>query len=778
MYWLKKIIQIVLLLVLIFSFIALGIPIGVIIAYWNDLPSLEPLEYETQSWHYPTKVYSDVARLSPGMSLGNLLKRLERLDYVQVDDEPTDKGQFYLKGPVDSAANEMKLYLRELDYPRFKRPSRLITIQIAGGKIEKVRNADRASLTEFILEPEVIAEFYGSEGTDRELVSLSQIPEALAQSFVAIEDKRFYRHFGFDPYRIAGLLYLNIRHGRIIGGASTITQQLARLLFLTREQKMTRKIKEALLAIKIERKYTKDEILERYLNRVNLGRYGPREVYGVGQAARYYFDKDVRELNVQECATLAGIPQNQSRYSPIKRPENSRRRRQIVLRQMLRAGFITESEYQEASESPLVTAPIEKQSVAKDLGYFLEYIRGQLEREYGSGLLYRRGLNVYTTLDMSMQLVANDAVQKQLRILDGDWRLKFPPYEENRAKWFAGDREKSVRPPDSYLQAALVSIDPATGYVKAMVGGRDFYVSQFNRAVLSIPRSPGSAFKPFVYCAAFANNLATPTTIIVDEPWGVDVPGGRWEPGNFYDKFYGQVTIRKMLTDSINVATARLLYEKIGYDKVIAVARAMGIESPLAPVPSLALGSSGVNLLEITSAYGVWANQGMHAEPLCIKYVLDMGGNILEENTPPPRRVLDKDVAFQMVYLLENVINEGTGRNARTLGFKRPAGGKTGTTNDETDAWFMGFVPELVTGVWVGFDDYSKSTHRTGAGAALPIWTDFMMSAVDGHVKDFPVPDGIVFKEVDADTGSPAISSSTDVIREAFLKGTEPRSFP
>lgn len=771
---LKRLTKIALLLAILLAFIALGIPIGVIIAYWNDLPSLEPLEYETQSWHYPTKVYSDISRISPGMSLSNLLKRLERLNYLQVSAEPTDKGQFYLKEPANSPANDMRLYLRELTYPRFYLPPRLISIQIEEEKITKIKSADGTSLTEFVLEPELIAEFYGSEGIDRELVSLSQIPEPLSKAFIAIEDKRFYSHYGFDIYRIIRVFYLNMKHRRIVQGASTITQQLAKDLFLTKKQLWSRKIKEALLAIKIERKYTKDEILERYLNRINLGRYGSREVYGVGQAARYYFGKNVWELNVQESAVLAAIPKDPSRYSPIKNPENTLRRCGVVLKQMLNEGFITESQYEEAVASPLVTVPVQDQSSVREVAYFLEYIRGQLEGKYEPGALHSRGLRIYTALDMSMQLIANNAVQKQIRIIDG--HLKFPPYDENKAKWLAGERGKGVRNPEGYLQAALVCIDPSTGYVKAMIGGRDFYVNQFNRAVHS-RRQPGSAFKPFVYCAAFANNLATPTSIVVDEPWGVKVPGGFWEPENFYNRFYGQVTIRKILTKSINVATARFLYEKVGFDKVIDVARAMGIQSPLDPVPSLALGSSGVGVMEITSAYGVLANQGVRAEPVCIKYVLDRENNILEENTLSIGRVLDENVAFQMTYLMEGVVQEGTGSRLTTVfGFDRPSAGKTGTTNDETDAWYIGFVPDLVTGVWVGFDDYSKRIGYTGALAALPIWYDFMESAVDGYVKDFPVPKGVVFKEVDADTGLLATRRSTDVVKEVFIKGTEPKS--
>lgn len=767
---LKKTIQLFLLTVMIMLFLGIGAVIGIVIAYWNDLPSLEPLEYEAKAWYYPTKVYSDIARITPGMSLKNLIKRLERLDYSKVDVEPTE-GQFYLKNPADSSENEMLLYLRKLDYPRFTLPPRLIDIQIRGSKLASVKAG--SDLNEFILEPEVIAEFYGNEGTDRELVTLSQAPKTLVQAFIAIEDKRFYKHFGFDLYRIFGALLWDLRHlNRPPQGASTITQQLARDLFLTRERLVTRKIKEALLAIKIEKRYTKDEILERYFNRINLGRYGSREIYGIGQAARYYFGKNVWNLSISEAATLAGIPKDPPKYSPINNPEKSRSRRQLVLKKMREAGFITENEYKEAAASPLMTVPVEDPS-SKNVAYALEYIRMQLEGKYEPAALYRQGLKVYTTLDMSIQLMANSAVQKGLNVLDNS--LRYLPYDENKAKWSAGERGKKIKSPDSYIQASLVSIEPSTGYVKAMVGGRDFQVSQFNRAVQA-QRSPGSAFKPFVYCAAFANKppLATPVTLITDEPWGVDLPEGRWEPKNFYGRFYGKVTVRKVITKSINVATSRFLYETVGFDRVIDIAKAMGVNSPLAAVPSLGLGASGVTLLEITSAYGVLANQGTLVEPICIKYVLDRENNILQENVPLPKKVMDKNVAFLMTYLMEGVINEGTGSNLREMGFEKPAAGKTGTTNDETDAWFIGFVPDLVTGVWVGFDDFQKSTYHTGATGALPIWFDCMKSALDRPSKDFSVPDGIIFKDVDADTGLPATGRTTDVIREAFLRGNEP----
>ena len=764
----KRHTQIILLVIIVIFFICLGIPIGVILGYWNRLPSLASLEYENKSWQFPSKVYSDITHVYPGTLLANLTKRLERLSYESVDTEPTSPGEYYMSNPEGSDNNEIKLYLRHLKYPRLNRDAIMVNVKVSGGNIGVITNRDGLPLQEFILEPEALDEFYGGEGIDREIVSLSQVPDILLNAFIAIEDKRFYKHSGIDPYRIVAAILWDIRHRSREQGGSTITQQLARDLFLTREQIVTRKIKEWLMALKIERKYTKDEILERYLNRVNLGRVGSREVYGVEQAAKYYFGKHVWELTLPECATLAGIPKWPPKYSPIKNPDNARMRRQVVLKQMLELGYIDKNLYTRSVEAPLITVSM-GESWSMDIAYFLEYVRIELEKKYEQSAIYGQGLNIYTTLDMSMQLSANSAVQKHLRIFDKS--LKFPDYEENKTKWFAKEHEKGVESPESYIQSALVSIEPSTGNIKAMAGGRDFSINQYNRAVQA-QRQPGSSFKPFVYCAAFANKIATPADIIIDAPWRIKIPDGYWEPKNFSHKYAGPVTLRTALIRSLNVPTAKLMNERVGVDKVIELAKAMGIKSPLARVPSLALGSSEVNVLEITSAYGVWANQGVRVEPTCIKYVMDREDNILEESIPKTKRVLEKNVAYQMVYVMKGVVDGGTGSRIRSLGFRRPAAGKTGTTNDSTDAWFVGFVPDLVTGVWVGFDD-TKSTRRTGSEAALPIWADYMKAVIDGPDKDFPVPSGISFRVVNA--GDEGSGKST---KEAFLPGTSPKQSP
>ena len=756
------------LMILILVHIGIGVGVGFIIGYWRGLPPLDPLEYkETSSWKLPSKVYSDVCEVKRGDTIEFLLDKLKRLEYVRVKRGTPRIGQFILKAN-ERGFGDMMIYLREFEYPHWVHKPQLVRLRIEDGVITDIKDEKGRRIESFFIEPELIAELYSPEGTDRELIHLTEVPDDLVKAFLAIEDNKFYEHWGISIKRILGALYYNLRTWSLRQGASTITQQLARNLFLTPKRSWRRKIKEALMAIKIEMRFSKDEILERYLNFIDLGRYGSREVYGVQQAAKYYFRKPVWELTLPECALIAALPRSPTLYSPIRHPDNALRRRNLVLRRMLENGYITESEYREAVKAPLGVYPIP--SMANEAPYFVDFLRQQLERRYSKTMLYTRGLKIYTTLDMSMQEAANKAVHDGLAKIDE--RLGLPPYDKL-------DPENPELDPLGYPQAALVAIEPETGYIRAMVGGRDYDVSQFNRAVQA-RRQPGSVFKPFVYCAAYEARIATPADTIDDSPWALKTPAGVWAPKNYTGRFYGRVTLRKALERSINVATAKFFYYKVGARRVINLARRMGIRSPLKGVPSLALGSSELSLFELTSAYGIWAALGIRAEPIWVKYVVDRNGDIIEENLPKTRRVLSEAVAYQMVYQLEGVIEEGTGRRAKGMGFSRPAGGKTGTTSRYTDAWFIGFTPDLVAGVWTGFDDPSLSIQLPGSQAALPIWTDFMKRACRGYVKDFKNPntiDGVVFREIDKNTGllyNPGKCPPDVAMREVFLKGTEP----
>jgi 1A family penicillin-binding protein len=763
----KKAFLSLLLAIIVVLHISVGVVVGLIIGYWKGLPPLDPLEYkETSSWKLPGKVYSDICEVKPGDTIEFLMGKLKRLEYIRAKGALPRIGEFTLE--VDeNGAGDMTIYLRGFEYPHWVHKPQLVRLRLQDGVITDIKDEAGRRIESFFIEPELIAELYSPEGTDRELVHLTEVPDDLVKAFLAIEDNQFYEHWGISIRGIARAMYYNLKtlNFRRPQGASTITQQLAKNLFLTPEISLKRKIKEALIAIKIERRFSKDEILERYLNFIDLGRYGSREIYGVQQAAKYYFRKPVWELTLPECALIAALPRSPTLYSPIRNPDKALRRRNLVLRKMLERGFITEAQYHEAVNSPLGVYPIP--SMTNEAPYFVDFLRQQLERRYSPTMLYTQGLKIYTTLDMSMQEAANKAIHDGLVKIDE--KLELQPYEQL-------DPENPEVDPLQYPQAALMAIDPETGYIRAMVGGRDYDVSQFNRAVQA-KRQPGSVFKPFIYCAAYEAKIATPADTIDDSPWALKTPAGVWAPRNYEGKFYGTVTLRKALERSINVATAKFFYYKVGPRRVIDLARRMGIKNQLKGVPSLALGSSELTLFELTSAYGVWAALGMRAEPIFVKYVVDRDGKIIEENLPRTKKVLDEAVAYQMVYQLEGVIENGTGRAARGMGFTRPAGGKTGTTSDYTDAWFVGFTPDLVAGVWVGFDDPSMSLQLSGSRAALPIWTEFMKRAGRGYPKDFKVPDGIVFREIDRNTGllkNPGKCPSEAIIREAFIKGFEP----
>jgi penicillin-binding protein 1A len=594
----------------------------------------------------------------------------------------------------------------------------------------------------------LLAEFFVENRTP---VRLADVPRPLVQALLATEDQRFYRHWGIDPRGIARALYRNVRAGKIIEGGSTLTQQLSKVLFLTPERSYTRKLKELVLALKIEQRYTKQEILSLYLNQIYFG----AGAYGVEAAAQTYFGKPVRDLSLTECALLAGIPRSPKYYSPFRSRESARGRRALVLRRMVSAGIISQTEAEEANGVPL---PVEQPPGAKASSkapYFVEYIRQKVEERFGSSILYSGGLNIYTSINDAYQRYAEEAVRSGLTALERSM--------------------KKNRPGTSPLQSALVALDPASGHVVAMVGGRDFATSQFNRAWQAI-RQPGSAFKPFVYAAALERGYSA-ADLLDDTPLTVKVDNRKtWTPDNFTHLYQGKVTLRKALSQSLNVPTVRLL-STIGIPEVIRLARRLGITTPLQPVLPLALGSSDVTLLDLTSAYAVFANNGIRLNPVAILRITDSTGRVLYANDGVPTQVLRPETAFLVTNLLRGVVENGTGIRARSLG--RPVAGKTGTTNDYRDAWFIGYTPVLVGGVWVGYDDQrSLGPRATGSRAALPIWLEFMRQAhQEQDPVEFLVPPSILFKTIDPRTGLLSTEKCPNSLREAFLPGTEPRRY-
>jgi len=560
---------------------------------------------------------------------------------------------------------------------------------------------------------EFLTEFQAEK---RIFVPLQQIPPGLRNAIIAVEDARFYSHFGVDVRGIFRATYANFRHGRVVEGGSTITQQLAKVLFLTPDRSFSRKVKEALLALELEKRYSKDRLLELYLNQVYMG----HGAYGVEAAARMYFGKSVQDLTLPEAAMLAALPRSPGNYSPFERPELAQRRRGIAVGRLLELGYIGEAEAKAANRAPLGLVPSERRRGSGQ--YFLEYLQQGLEAKYGSDILYKSGLAIYTTLDPTLQRAAEQALRDGLQAL------------AVRQGGRAASRDKG-NPAPVVPEGAVVVIEAATGYVKALIGGADFARTEFNRA-LHAHRQPGSAFKPFVYLAALEAGHV-PTEVLDDSPIRYVSAGKVWAPENYDGKFRGPVTLQQALEESINVPTIRLL-EQVGVNSVIDVARRAGVQSPLPHDLTLALGSGDVTLLELTAAYGTFANQGVHMEPLMVRYVTDAQGRLLEENIPQGREAVAPGVALGLTDLLRGVVERGTGVGARVL--ERPLAGKTGTTNDFSNAWFVGYTPSIVAGVWVGHDrPRSLGQDETGARAALPIWVAVMRAALRGQpVEDFP----------------------------------------
>ncbi len=574
----------------------------------------------------------------------------------------------------------------------------------------------------------------------RIFVPLTRIPKSLKDAIIATEDRRFYSHWGIDPVGIARAVYQNYRRGRIVEGGSTITQQLTKVLFLTPDKSLERKLKEAILALELERRYPKTRILEMYLNQVYFG----HGAYGVEAAARTYFGKSVSDLTLQESALLAGLPRAPSSYSPFEHPDAARRRREVVLRRMVEFGVLRDAESARLAKADLGLIPPERRRTSGQ--YFLEYVQQALEAKYGADMVFKGGLRVYTTLNPGMQLAAEQALRDGLRALEA----------------------RTAKPrPGEHPEGAVITLEPQTGYVKAIVGGYDFFRSEFNRAVQA-KRQPGSAFKPFVYIAALEAGF-TAASRIEDAPVVYTVGNNVWKPENYDRKFRGSTTLQQAMEESINVVTVKL-QERVGINRTIQVARRLGVGSPLDLNLSLALGTSDVTLLELTSAYGVLANQGTWMPPTAVRYVTNAQGKLLEEHVPEGREALTPEMAYVVTHMLRGVVERGTGQGAKALG--RPIAAKTGTTNDYSNAWFIGFTPHLATGVWVGYDrPRSLGREETGGRTAVPIWTSYMARILgDGPREDFPVPERVSLIPIDLDPSNECVR----VVTMAFVRGTEP----
>ncbi|MBN2620664.1 PBP1A family penicillin-binding protein [candidate division WOR-3 bacterium] len=639
----------------------------------------------------------------------------------------------------------------------------------AGTVLSVSRNLPPAESISFFM-PAVATKVYDDQDSlvgeffveRRELTNLDRVPHYLKDGIICIEDKMFYKHWGVDILGLLRAFIVNILHREVIQGGSTITMQLARNMFLTMEQTMMRKLKEIILAIRIERAYTKEEILEKYLNQINFG----RGRYGVATAAKYYFNKETYELTLSECALLIAIPKSPDRYSPFNNYELALQRRNLVLRKMTESKFITDAEYETAKAESIILV---EQKAEKRLGeYFIEDIRRYLELKYGPEFVYRSGANIYTTLNTKAQIAAETIMEKHLEGIEEQYKFK-----DSKTHWDSigiGDTLQY----SPYLQGALVLIDHHTGEVKAMIGGRDYSQSKWNR-VTQAHRQAGSAFKVFVWTAAYDNGF-TPADIVLDLPIVLDIPGmdSIYRPSNYDRKFMGPITMEKALKHSRNLAAIRLI-RNIGPELVVHYAHQLGVESPLLAVVSLALGVCDVSVLEMASAVGTIANLGERMPPYLIRRITDNNGTLVEMNTPFPEPAITQQTAYVMLNTMRSVVDGGTGYKARQY-YRGPAAGKTGTTNNYSDAWFIGFTPHYVAAVWMGNDDNERIFRgATGGDICAPVWGEFMAAIDPSPSGEFPMPAGLVNCRICEQTGMLANEYCPDPRLYTFVAGTEPQ---
>lgn len=594
--------------------------------------------------------------------------------------------------------------------------------------------------------------------SNRDAVKLSEISPYFIKAILAMEDREFYQHQGLNKKGLFRAIFNNFIRFRRAGGGSSITQQLAKNMYFSFDRNWLRKIKDAMLACQMERRYSKDEILEAYCNQIDFG----ANSYGIEQASQTYFAKHADELTLAEAALLANIPNWPTRYNPYLNFDVTKERQRLVLVSMKKAGFISDAEMEQALAMPLDLKRLNL--FWGKASYYIDYVKNVVEKMYSTDVLSYGGLKIFTTLETRLQNYSQEAVQQGLAELDQ--RLGMPDYE------VATVEEKQL-----YIQAALVAIDPRTGKLKALVGGRDFAISPFNRAI-SNNRLPGSAFKPFVYLAAIDRANYTPATVVVDSAATFNFDNQTWSPANFDHKYWGPITLKTALMNSRNVVTAKLIYD-IKPETVVDYSKRMGITSPLGANLSLALGTSSVSPLEMAIGYCPFANGGIRREPLIIKYIEDPNGKILREFVSQSEQAVDPQSIYLVLEMLRAVVEDGTGKIIRSAyHFDRPAAGKTGTTNDARDLWFVGFTPDLVTAVWVGYDDNrpvkdSRGKELTGTAAAIPIWVRFMKNAFQGDLyRNFPIPEGIVFEHVDPTTGEIVPQNYPNAQQVALKAGT------
>jgi penicillin-binding protein 1B len=722
------------------------------------LDRLVAARFEGQRFRLPSRVLSAPTILYPGLDSKRIGLRelLARLGYR---DEPASalRARAVAPGAQVWTGKTARIHLRGFEHPTRPEPARDVRIRFDGSRIEELEDASTGrSLGAVLLEPEPVGAYYGPDREQRELVELADLPRHMVDAVLAVEDQRFETHPGIDLRRIVGAFLANLRAGAIREGGSTVTQQLAKNFFLTPDRTLRRKVEEAAIALLMEARYSKDEILETYLNEIYLGQRGSTEVHGVGEAARLYFGKPARDLTLSESALIAAIIKSPNGTSPFREPDKAVARRNLVLDLMREQRRIDAAAQQAAQAEPLRLAV--RTAELREARFFLDALRRQLPEVYDSDTLTSEGLHIYSTLDLRLQRLAARVLAEGL----ADLEKRFPRLRRTAA---AGQ-----------LQGCIVALRPQTGEVLALVGGRSYGLSQFDRCTQA-RRPAGSAFKPFVYAAALEPRDGLPSITLAskleDTPLRLRTPAGDWQPANFDKEFHGVVGVRDAVERSLNVATARLALD-VGIEHVAETARRLGITSPLPLVPSLALGVADVSPLELARAYATLANGGIRPEIRTFEDLVDASGRTVTRGEIEFERVLDAGTAYLVTSLLSGVVERGTGAGVRRAGIEGPAAGKTGTSDDERDAWFAGFTPELVVVVWVGFDE-PRSLGLAAGSVAVPIWARFVHEATGGKLRgEFPRPPEVIELEIEPASGAIAKAGCPVHQAEYFLAGTEP----
>jgi penicillin-binding protein 1B len=698
-----------------------------------------------------TKIYAAPTVLYAGKAMGcpELEARIRRLGYEE-NDTGSRASYYQVLKP-----NHLLIY-NDASVPGDA--NRKAEIVCAGNAIRSITDpATRTELSQFEMKPEMLSNAIDKNREKRRFVSYQELPPVLINAVLAAEDRRFFIHSGIDPIRILQALIIDLRQGEAAQGASTLTQQFVKNYFLTPERTLRRKFADAYMSILLEKRLSKTQIFELYCNEVYLGQVGSFSIVGFGEAAEAFFGKNVKDLTLEESATLAGIITAPNRYAPLRYAQRATARRNLVLDLMTDCQMVSTKERDEAKSKPL---SVKSTSILNysDAPYFVDYVQDILVEKFGDAALAQSKFKVITTLNTDLQRAAFESIQSGMKELDAFFLKRKQPI------------------PQGTVQASLIALDPKNGQILAMIGGRNYGTSQFNRITQS-KRQPGSIFKPFVYAAALETAYYSPTPLtaastILDQPTQFTFDNLEYEPRNFKEEYLGQVTMRQAITKSLNIATIKLA-EKVGYSKVSDLALKLGLNEKIKPYPAMAIGAFEITPLEMVRAYTAFANGGLLSSLTPVVGIQDGDGKPVSIDRTQPQRVLTPQIAFLVTSLLQSVINNGTGAGARSRGFALPAAGKTGTSHD---GWFAGYTPDLLCIVWVGFDD-NRELNLSGSQSALPIWTDFMKKAISLRPlkgQEFEVPEGVPEVEIDPTTGLLATERCLQKEKEYFIKGTEP----